>query len=260
MPKLTHAVRLLGNCLGFTYRLLYLSILIIGGIVLAYLLRLGMGIQWHYSPLGKRIIAQWMRMLADNLGLSISHEGMPSKSPCLLVANHISWLDIIAIANLVPANFVAKADVRQWPFIGSLASVSGTLFMQRKSVAALRNSIEDISRVLSNGKHVVIFPEGTTTDGKNVLPFHSGLFKSAITAQIPIQAIAIRYSRCAKLDRIAPFINDDNFFSHLMLLLWVHNTQVQLSFCDPIKPSLSGRSLAHTSRYQVLQALSIKAA
>ncbi len=111
----------------------------------------------------------------------------------LLVANHISWLDIHVINTLVPAAFVAKDDVRSWPLIGWLCARTETIFLARGSRAAAQDARERIVAALRAGTPVAVFPEGTTTGGERLLPFHGALFQGAIDAGAPVMPLALRY-------------------------------------------------------------------
>ena len=113
------------------------------------------------------------------LGLRISVRGFPSSSrPLIVVANHTSWLDIIVISSFLPAVFVAQHEVASWPIFGRLAQLSRSIFVNRDRRLQVNKTISCISDALTAGEAVVIFPEGTSTDGTHVLPFRSALFGS----------------------------------------------------------------------------------
>ena len=204
--------------------------------------------------MGKKIPITWLRLAGAVLNLRVQCHGTLATEPSLIVANHISWLDIVAIGSLIPTSFVAKDDVRGCPIIGALANMCGTLFIQRKSISSLRKCIDNITDALLTNKHVTLFPEGTSTNGKRVLPFHAGLFKAAIDAEVPVQAVAIRYIRDSKMDTVAPYIDDMLFFNHLLRILWMPATHVALYFCEPLVNS-SAKVLALTSNRQIHHAL-----
>lgn len=111
-----------------------------------------------------------------------------------MVCNHISWLDIYVINALAPAAFVAKDDVRDWPLIGWLCANTDTIFLERGSRAAAQRTRETMVDRLRAGIHVAVFPEGTTSGGDRVLPFHTALFQSAIDAGVPVVPLALRYA------------------------------------------------------------------
>lgn len=111
----------------------------------------------------------------------------------MLVANHISWLDIFVINALAPAAFVSKDEVRQWPLIGWLCERTETIFLSRGSRAAAQRTRGTMIAQLRDGVPVTVFPEGTTTAGDRVLPFHAALFQGAIDARVPVVPLALRY-------------------------------------------------------------------
>ncbi len=146
------------------------------------------------SPSARIEFAQrWARRMARALGARLCVEGVAPAPGALLVANHVSWLDILAIASCAPAIFVAKSEVRDWPAIGWLAARAQALFLKRSSGRSLLRVKNRIAALLLEGRNVVIFPEGTTSDGSRMLPFRSGLLQAAVDCTRPVQAVAIAY-------------------------------------------------------------------
>lgn len=142
----------------------------------------------------KRWLKQcWSRQLLEILGVRLSVNRETSLPGGLLVSNHISWLDIFVINALAPAAFVAKDDVKRWPLIGWLCAHTETIFLKRGSRAAAQRTREEISDRLRAGGPVAVFPEGTTSRGGRVLPFHAALFQSAIDAAAPVVPLMLRY-------------------------------------------------------------------
>lgn len=152
------------------------------------------------------------------LGFRITRHGSFSDRPVLYVSNHISWSDIPVLGGMVPLRFLSKAEVGHWPVIGWLAEQAGTLFIQRGSGKAGQIR-QEIAHTLERGQSVLIFPEGTTTTGVTVLPFHSRLLHAAADARVAVQPISIAYLREGRPDHLAPFIGDDEFQHHLVRLL-----------------------------------------
>jgi 1-acyl-sn-glycerol-3-phosphate acyltransferase len=118
----------------------------------------------------------------------------PQSGPVLLVANHISWLDIAVMHAARHCRFVSKADVQRWPVVGSLAQGAGTLFIERESRRDAMRVVNDMAQCLQQGQILAIFPEGTTGDGTKVLPFHANLLQAAIIAQAPVQPVALHFA------------------------------------------------------------------
>lgn len=138
---------------------------------------------------------RWSARLLRVLGIKLKPQGeMPRNGPGLIVSNHISFIDVFAINASMPSSFVAKADVRRWPLIGWLSRHTDTLFLERGSRNGAQRAREQMVEHLRAGKRVAVFPEGTTSNGDQVLPFHSAMFQSAIDATITITPLAISYT------------------------------------------------------------------
>ena len=237
-------------------RLAGLGLLFSGGLLLELLHHLLLGPSWYLHPAGQRLIVRWMRSAAWLLGLRIEVRCPPYDGPVLMVANHISWLDIIAIGATRPTTFVAKAPVRRWPVLGRLAALSGTRFLERESLAGLCALVQDLSRLLEQGAGVAVFPEGTSTRGEQVLPFSAALFQCAVSTDAQVQAISLRYGTGAGFDPLAPFVGDTDFLSHLLPLLRRAETRVTLTFAPPIDAKGRKRqALADHTRGQILDQL-----
>lgn len=139
-------------------------------------------------------VEQWAREMLRILGVDLCVRGpVPKSGPVLLVANHISWLDIVVIHAACHCRFVSKAEVRHWPVLGRLASGAGTLFIERESRRDAMRVVHRMTERLLEGDILAVFPEGTTGDGKTLLPFHSNLIQAAISADRPVQALALRF-------------------------------------------------------------------
>lgn len=136
---------------------------------------------------------RWSRRLLTLLGIQLEIDGPPIEPGCLLVANHISWVDIFVINALAPSAFVSKAEVRAWPIVGWLAAQNDTVFLRRGSRGHAKIVNAEIAALLEAGLNVAVFPEGTTTDGSHVLHFHAALLQPAIAAGKPVQPLAISY-------------------------------------------------------------------
>jgi 1-acyl-sn-glycerol-3-phosphate acyltransferase len=232
---------------------------LISGMTEALSHRLRRGTEWHQTAPGKAAINRWMQRLTRVLGLTVEAVQIPADTPALLVANHISWLDIIAIASVCPARFLAKDVVRQWPFIGPLMALSGTLFIRRDSITDLHATNQTLTHALSAGQRIAIFPEGTTTDGRDMKPFRPGLFEAARSAACEVQPVAVSYRRGGERDPLAPYIDDDAFVTHLWRILGASETCVHLHFCAPLLPSDAPRkAVAETSQAHIRAALNVR--
>ncbi|ENO16718.2 1-acyl-sn-glycerol-3-phosphate acyltransferase [Marinobacter nanhaiticus D15-8W] len=167
------------------------------------------------------------------LGFRVNIRGVRPDRTVLLVSNHISWSDIPILGGVLPLRFLSKVEVRTWPVIGWLAEQAGTLFIRRGGGQA-RATRDQIADTLRSGQSVLVFPEGTTTLGITVLPFHGRLLSSAIDAEIPIQPITIGYRRNNHPDHLAPFIGDDQFEHHLIRMLREPAVSVDIILHEPV--------------------------
>lgn len=140
------------------------------------------------------LVREWTRKMLGILGVELVVLGNPpERGPLLLVANHISWLDILVMNAARPARFVSKADVRRWPVLGALVTGAGTLYIERESRRDAMRVVHRVAESLRNADLVAVFPEGTTGDGRELLPFHANLLQAAIAASAPSLPVGLRY-------------------------------------------------------------------
>jgi 1-acyl-sn-glycerol-3-phosphate acyltransferase len=170
------------------------------------------------------------RWILKCLGIKSQVEGQPPTRG-LVVANHLSYLDIVIISAAMPCFFVAKMEVDSWPFFGKAARSGGTIFLDRSSQASATSVADQISERLKLPIPVLLFPEGTSTDGAQVLRFHSRLIDPATAAGAPITAAAIRYviDGCVE-ERELCWYGDEKFITHLWKVLGVAGFSAQLRF------------------------------
>jgi 1-acyl-sn-glycerol-3-phosphate acyltransferase len=140
-------------------------------------------------------IAWWSRGLLSALGVGLQVQGRFRPGAKLIVANHVSWLDIMAVHAVCPeARFVSKADVQRWPLIGRLVASAGTLYIVREKPRDALRVVHQMAQALRAGDTVAVFPEGTTGLGHEPLPFHANLLQAAIATEVPVQPVALRFS------------------------------------------------------------------
>ena len=140
-------------------------------------------------------IRWWSLKMLRVLGIGHAVDGVAPIAGGLLVANHVSWLDIMAVHVVVPeARFVSKADVKAWPLVARLVDAGGTLYLERERKRDALRVVHAVAASLAAGQTVAIFPEGTTSTGHGLLPFHANLLQAAVTTRAPVQPIALRYS------------------------------------------------------------------
>jgi 1-acyl-sn-glycerol-3-phosphate acyltransferase len=174
----------------------------------------------------------WLKVFSYIVGLRIQQTGELPTENVLLVSNHISWLDIIVIGRYLPAYFVAKSDILNWPVIGYLARQGGTIFIRRGDKQHIMATSEKMVWLLKQNSNIIAFPEGTTSAGDTVLNFHASLFQPALLTKALIQPVLIQYRGAAQ--QAAPFIGDDEFVEHLLKMLRLDSIEVELNFLPPI--------------------------
>lgn len=157
---------------------------------------------------GRHARVQWWSVKTLRLlGLRLDLQGRFRPGAKLIVANHVSWIDIMAIHSVCPeARFVSKADVQRWPLMGRLISAGGTLYIERERRRDAMRVVHEMAAALKAGQTVAVFPEGTVSDGHEMLPFHANLLQAAIATETPIQPVAIRYADATdRISRAADF-------------------------------------------------------
>ncbi|MCP8467727.1 1-acyl-sn-glycerol-3-phosphate acyltransferase [Pseudomonas sp. ZM23] len=195
-----------------------------------------------WMPLRQRLTRWFLARLTAALPFEVKVYGDRPERPMLWVSNHVSWVDIPLLGALLPLTFLSKAEVRQWPLAGWLAEKAGTLFIRRGSGDA-RMINEQLASQLSRGRSLLVFPEGTTTDGKGLRTFHGRLMASAIEAGVPVQPVALRYRRNERPCELAPFIGDDDLLSHLRRLFSHDRGVVEVHLLPALSSAHRDRSL-----------------
>jgi 1-acyl-sn-glycerol-3-phosphate acyltransferase len=204
-----------------------------------------------------RIVGRWSAGLLDALGVGLQASGTARSGPVLFVANHVSWLDILAINAVQPARFVSKADVRHWPVMGWMVACGGTLFIERERKRDALRVVHQVAAALKAGEIVAVFPEGTTSDGHGLLPFHANLLQAAIATEAPVQPIALRYSD--KMHAVSPavaYIGDTTLAQSLWWVVCADGLQVkvQMLLAEGTR-LLDRRALAERLQGQIASAL-----
>jgi 1-acyl-sn-glycerol-3-phosphate acyltransferase len=176
----------------------------------------------------------------------------------LLVANHVSWLDVLVIQSLQPSVFIAKKEVGNWPVVGAIAKACGVVFVDRGSPSSAKRMVDDVSNALHHGYRVAGFPEGTSSEGHGVSLFHANIFEAAIHRQVDVQPIALRYVDIdtGALSTTAAFVGEMQFLESLHRIMSSQVITVDVQLGDAISPEgHSRRTLAHLSHRSVCQHL-----
>lgn len=205
----------------------------------------------HYSREIRGIhIQRWSGKLIRILGLRIEVYGSaPSSSkPTLILANHISWLDVFVLNTISVARFVAKSEVASWPLVGQLCKGTGTLFIERHNKRDTTRMRMLIAEALQQGEHIALFPEGTSSDGTAIKPFRSSLLQPALDCQSQVQPVYLRYRDThGHISTAAAYCDEVTFGSSLWRLISSKGITVELHFLPVIHtlPSDDRRNLSH---------------
>ena len=186
-------------------------------------------------PQARRDLAvqQWSQALLRIAGLQLQVKGLPvQRAPVLLVCNHISWLDIAVLHAAAHCRFISKDDVRNWPLMGALATGAGTLYISRASRRDALRVVHDMAQALAQGDVLAFFPEGTTSDGSTVLPFHSNLFQAAIAADAPVQPLGLRFedAHSAAISFVPCYVGEESLLQSVWRTLCAAPLRAVLSF------------------------------
>jgi 1-acyl-sn-glycerol-3-phosphate acyltransferase len=211
--------------------------------LLGALVHVGRGwwlIRRHFPSLGpderERVVEQWSRRMLAIMGIRLEVQGTPpARGPLLLVSNHLSWLDILAIHASRHVRFVSKADVHGWPVIGTLADGAGTLYIERERPRDSIRVVHHMAEALANGELVAVFPEGTTSDGTALLPFHANLLQAAISTGAPVQPMALCFldDATGRASEAPRYAGDDRLVTSLWSTLSARRLRAVVRFGEP---------------------------
>ncbi|MCB1635140.1 MAG: 1-acyl-sn-glycerol-3-phosphate acyltransferase [Xanthomonadales bacterium] len=206
------------------------------------------------TSLSERAIGWWSRGLLRVFGMRTRRIGEPHATAALLVANHISWLDIELIHSHRAVHFVAKSEIGGWPLIGWLASRAGTIYHRRGSTQSLQSVSAVMAERLRAGHPVGVFPEGGTGDGSHVRVFHARIFQTALDAAVPIQPVALRYRVAGQFSPFVAFGDGESFMGNFLRLLGGPPIEAETHFLPLVADAGEGRRrLAETCRQRIAE-------
>lgn len=208
----------------------------------------------------RRILKSWSRQLLNILNIGIQTEGQQftrSEIGLLIIANHVSWLDVFVLNAIHPSHFVANAEVRSWPLIGWLCKRCGTIFVERAMRRDAASVTRRVSRLLEQGVCIGLFPEGATTDGKQVGHFHSTLIQPAIDAGARLCPVALRYlDSHAEPSSATAFTGNTTFAQSVWRILRCRHHNVLAIFTPAlITANENRRMLSRTAQEVIAQEL-----
>lgn len=206
---------------------------------------------------------RWSRTLLSILSVSVREQSTPKELPerCMLVLNHISWLDIFVIDAIFPATFVAKSEIRSWPVVGWLCTLVGTLYIERGKRSAAVRARQMVAAELRRGALIALCPEGITTFGRSLERFHAALFQPALDAAATLQPVALRYLDAAgRHTDAAAYVGETSLLESIWSIVSTDHLVAELKLLAPI--SVHGetrRSLAERTEIAIAAALGVPA-
>jgi 1-acyl-sn-glycerol-3-phosphate acyltransferase len=198
---------------------------------LAGALLLGAGLALGAPLIGPRRVgalqASWSGLLLAAAGVRVVVTGPRPVPGSLVVANHVSWLDVLALNRIVPVRMLAKAEVRDWPLIGSMAARAGTVFLARDRLRALPGAVAAVAGALREGSCVGVFAEGTTRCGRDLGRFRPAALQAALDADAPVVPVALSYAAAdGAPDAVAAFVGDDSLLASLVRVAAARRTML----------------------------------
>jgi 1-acyl-sn-glycerol-3-phosphate acyltransferase len=169
------------------------------------------------------------------LKVKIIFQGSTVQAPKMLVSNHISWLDVFVLGSVYKGHFIAKSEISSWPVLGPIITSAGTLYIKRGVHSAIKKMGLQIGQIIENKNNVLFFPEGQTSDGKQIKKIYSGLFESAIIAGMDVQPMLIIYSDSSgNPSRSVPYIDNQHLLSSIWNVLGEKEITVHLFALETI--------------------------
>jgi lyso-ornithine lipid O-acyltransferase len=221
--------------------------------------------KWTWPAMARRFPHHFHRLLSRVLGFHVERRGViPNNGPALLVCNHVSWIDIVALSAAAPVSFIAKREVGGWPLFGQLARLQRTVFVDRDKRHKTGEHRNEMTDRLKSGDMLILFPEGTSHDGNRVLPFKSAFFGAAELEGVPVIPVTLAYTRVNGLPmtrRHRPFFawyGDMDLPPHLWEALKTGPIRVVVQFHEALDiKALGGRKgLAKQAETVVAEGLS----
>lgn len=207
-----------------------------------------------------RVCLRWLcRGVLRLLRIEVRTVGQLPPGPALLVANHLSWIDIVAMVAHFDCTFVAKHDVRAWPLVGALGQALGVIWIDRRRKRDLRRAITQLSDALQHGTRVVLFPEGTTSTGRQVLPFRSSLLEAAVISGVPVVPIALSAHAADGQGETLCWVGDETLFEHLPRVAALRQATFEIRILTPMAAGPSRKVQSVAARAVIVTARRLRA-
>ena len=209
------------------------------------------------KPRAHAVVRWWSRGLLRVFGMRVQREGQPLAGGTMFVANHISWIDIVALHSQHMMGFIAKAEIRSWPVVGWVTTHAETIFLQRGNSDSLSGVMDEMAQRLRDRRAVAAFPEGGTRDGTALGPFHARIFTAAVQADASVQPVALCYGERCEAQPIVAFAPCESFVANFFRLLGEPARPVRVCFLEPILHAehAGRRAIAQTARERVAVAM-----
>ena len=208
------------------------------------------------EPLGHRLTRWWSRVLMRIFGFRTRKVGQPLPDAAMFVCNHVTWLDIELMHSQRVACFVAKAEIAHWPVVGWLAACGGTIFHKRGSNHSLSVVMQTMVERMRGGRSVAVFPEGGTSHNGDLRVFHARIFQAGLDAEVPVQPVALRYTRQGERWLDVAFRPGESFAANIVRILGEPACDAEVHFLPVVPPSSDGRRrMAEQARARIEQAL-----
>lgn len=244
MARLVHILR-------FTARALPIAAWILFGLV--FLVSVYM---WVPIAVRDRINRRWSAWLLSLCGIQVKVLGHPpARGGGLLIANHVSWIDIFVLASVRGTIFVGKSELRSWPVLGWLIAGVGTVFIERGSRRAVHHVGQAMRERFERGQLIGLFPEGTTSEGLDVLPFHTALFEPARLARVEVRPVALRYMQHGRRSTLPAYVGDESLLENAWRVLGSGGLAVEVAYLPPVEQDTDGEDHRHAMAAKVREAI-----
>lgn len=229
--------------MGFILQISRITALIIWSVLIGlWSVPYQLGGKWKDIRKISRIVRAWNRGAAWIVGLQVTVRGkLPSVSGGLVVSNHLGYIDILTHGSVLPLRYTPKSDIAKWPVLGWYIGLSRPIWIDRESKQSSQKSLRDFAKTMKQGMYLIVYPEGTSTDGKSgILPFKSTPFEAAITGDAPIIPVLTRYIEAPGEPTVA-WYGDMTLLPHIWRTLRRRTIKAELRFLEPIYPENRSR-------------------
>lgn len=199
-------------------------------------------------------IRLWFEKILKIIGVKTIIKGQIKSGNYLIISNHSSWLDIIILGSTFKTTFLSKIEVSRWPVIGKITTAVDMLFINRGAKDAASLAVNGISKFILNNRNVTIFPEGTSSGGKDLLKFKPRLFASCIDTNSPIQCVIIRYPYKEKnIHPSVPFVRGDSLFLNILKVLFQDDISAEITISDFVYTNNKDRRSIANECYEIIK-------